>query len=173
MLKKATSLKTTYNLLLPSQRLLPQRAASIHLLQKVSYQRVAHQFIFMNMRNFSHSPAFLAITNDAKQRIKEVTIPDAKQRLTSNKGAALLDVREESEWNAGRIKGAVHLGKGVLERDIETKFPDKNQELIMYCGGGFRSALTCDAAQKMGYTNVWSLVGGYKALVQAGWEVTK
>jgi rhodanese-related sulfurtransferase len=121
---------------------------------------------------FSHSPAFLAITNDAKTRTKEVSIADAKQRLT-NKAVALLDVREESEWNAGHIKGSVHLGKGVLERDIETKFPDKNQELIMYCGGGFRSALTCDAAQKMGYTNVWSLAGGYKALVQAGWDVTK
>ena len=85
----------------------------------------------------------------------------------------LIDVREESEWAAGHAKGAQYLGNGVLERDIETKYPEKNTELIMYCGGGFRSALTADAAQKMGYTNVWSLAGGYRALVSEKWDIVK
>ena len=85
--------------------------------------------------------------------------------------AVLVDVREDGEWAAGHAVGATHLGKGVLERDIGIKFPDHNQELIMYCGGGFRSAITCDVAQKMGYKHVYSLIGGYKALVHAGWPM--
>jgi rhodanese-related sulfurtransferase len=85
----------------------------------------------------------------------------------------LLDVREDSEWHAGRAAEAKHLGKGILERDLEKLYPDANAEIIMYCGGGFRSALTCDAAQKMGYKNVRSLIGGYKAMVAAGWPVVK
>ena len=83
----------------------------------------------------------------------------------------LVDVREDSEWAGGHAVIATHLGKGVLERDIENKFPDHNQEMIMYCGGGFRSAITCDIAQKMGYKNVYSLIGGYKGLIQAGWPM--
>ena len=93
--------------------------------------------------------------------------------MKANKKAILIDVREESEWAVGHAKEAIHLGKGVLERDLETKVPDKAAEIVMYCGGGFRSALTCEAAQKMGYNKVASLDGGYKAMVTAGWEMTK
>ena len=96
---------------------------------------------------------------------------EARQRLAANPAAVLLDVREDCEWIAGHAKEAQHLGKGILERDIEHRFPDKNAEIIMYCGGGFRSALTCDAAQKIGYTKVCSLIGGYKGMVAAGWEM--
>ena len=85
----------------------------------------------------------------------------------------LLDVREDSEWNAGHAAEAVHLGKGVLERDLEKRIPDVNTEIIMYCGGGYRSVLTCDAAQKMGYRSVHSLIGGYRGMVAAGWPMTK
>lgn len=120
-----------------------------------------------------HSPGFLQLVNDAKGRVRELSLADARAHLTANPDAALIDVREESEWAAGHAAEAHHLGKGIFERDLETKFPDKGRELILYCGGGFRSALTADAAQKMGYTNVWSLAGGYKAMAAAGWPMTK
>ena len=94
-----------------------------------------------------------------------------RARLAQNPKAVLIDVREDSEWDAGYAAGARHLGKGVLERDLEKMLPDVDTEIIMYCGGGFRSALTCDAAQKMGYRNVHSLIGGYKAMKQSGWPM--
>lgn len=118
-----------------------------------------------------HSPGFLALVNDAKKRVNEVSVAEARARLTANPKAVLLDVREDNEWTAGHAAQAVHLGKGILERDLEKLYPDKNAEIIMYCGGGFRSALTCDAAQKMGYRNVSSLIGGYKGLVAADWPM--
>mgnify|MGYP001240464406 FL=1 len=114
---------------------------------------------------------FLKLVNEAKTRITEVTVDQAKARLAENPGAILIDVREDHEWNEGHAAQAIHLGKGIFERDLEKRFPDKNAEIIMYCGGGFRSALTADAAQKMGYKNVLSLIGGYKALVAAGGEM--
>jgi rhodanese-related sulfurtransferase len=120
-----------------------------------------------------HSPGFLKLVDDAKSRVREVTIEQLKERLAANPGLILIDVREESEWAAGHAVQASHLGKGILERDLETRFPDPDAEIIMYCGGGFRSALTCDAAQKMGYRNVTSLIGGYKGLVAAGWPMTR
>ena len=120
-----------------------------------------------------HSPGFLKLTDDAKSRVLEVSIEQARGRLKQNPKAVLMDVREDHEWEAGHAAGAVHLGKGILERDLEKLHPDGGVEIIMYCGGGFRSALACDAAQKMGYTNVFSLAGGYKAMVQAGWAVKK
>ena len=118
-----------------------------------------------------HSPGFLALVNDAKQRVAEVSVAEARARLSANPKAILMDVREDNEWNAGHAAEAVHLGKGIIERDLEKLYPDKNAEMILYCGGGFRSALSCDAAQKMGYTNVTSLIGGYKALVTAEWTI--
>jgi rhodanese-related sulfurtransferase len=118
-----------------------------------------------------HSPGFLKVVNDAKARIREISLEDARARLAANPKAVLIDVREDSEWAAGHASEARHLGKGVLERDIEATFPDTNTELIMYCGGGFRSALTCDVAQRIGYKNVYSLAGGYKAMVKAGWPM--
>src|SRR6267378_4763418 len=118
-----------------------------------------------------HSPGFLSLVNDAKKRITEVSVADARARLTSNPKAVLMDVREDNEWQQQHAAEAVHLGKGILERDLEKLYPDKNAEIIMYCGGGFRSALTADAAQKMGYRNIASLIGGYKGLVAAGWTL--
>ena len=113
------------------------------------------------------------MVNDAKRRIKEVTIDQARERLKANSKAVLVDVREDEEWKNGHATEAIHLGKGILERDLEKAIPDPNTEIIMYCGGGFRSALTADAAQKMGYKNVTSLIGGYKGLVAANWPMKK
>lgn len=120
-----------------------------------------------------HAPGFLKVVNEAKPRVKELTIEQARDRLQQNPKAVLLDVREDSEWQKGHAVQAVHLGKGVLERDIENMFPDPNTEIIMYCGGGYRSVLTADVAQRMGYRNVASLIGGYKALVQAQWPICR
>ncbi len=118
-----------------------------------------------------HSSAFLKLVEEARAHIQEITVGQARDRLAQNPQAVLMDVREDHEWEAGHAAQAVHLGKGILERDLETLYPSKDRELIMYCGGGFRSALTAEAALKMGYTNVRSLIGGYKALVQAEWPM--
>jgi rhodanese-related sulfurtransferase len=118
-----------------------------------------------------HSPAFLRVVDEARPRVREIALAEAQSRLGANREAVLLDVREDNEWEAGHAQGAVHLGKGILERDIEQMFPNKERELIMYCGGGFRSVLTAEVAQRMGYFNVFSLKGGYKALVQANWPM--
>ena len=118
-----------------------------------------------------HSPGFLKLVNDAKSRIREITIAQARERLKQNTKAVLMDVREDREWQKEHAVEAAHLGKGILERDLEKLFPDPATEIIMYCGGGFRSALTCDAAQKMGYRNVHSLAGGYKAMANSGWPM--
>ena len=120
-----------------------------------------------------HSPGFLKVVNEARSRVKEVTIDEARKRLAANPKAILLDVREDTEWQQGHADKAVHLGKGILERDIEKLIPDQNTEIIMYCGGGYRSALTAEVAQRMGYKNAASLVGGYKGLVQANWPMSK
>lgn len=120
-----------------------------------------------------HSPGFLKLVNDARSRIQEITVDQARARLRENPKAVLLDVREDHEWADGHAVEAVHLGKGILERDLEKRFPDPDTELIMYCGGGYRSALSAEAAQKMGYRNVYSLIGGYKGLVAGGWPTTK
>jgi rhodanese-related sulfurtransferase len=116
-----------------------------------------------------HSEGFLKIVNDAKTRIKEVTVAETRDRMAApNAGARLIDVREDDEWRAGHAAGAEHLGKGIIERDIEAAAPDKSTELILYCGGGYRSALAADVLQGMGYTNVWSMAGGWKAWKDSG-----
>ncbi len=120
-----------------------------------------------------HTPGFLKIVNDARSRIKELTLADVQPRVGRKEPFLLIDVREESEFAAGRIPGAVHLGKGVIERDIETRVPDTATELVLYCGGGYRSALAADNLQKMGYTNVWSMDGGYRAWKEAGLPIEK
>ena len=120
-----------------------------------------------------HTAAFLKVVNEARPGVKELTIEEARVRLEQNPRAVLLDVREDTEWAQGHAVQAVHLGRGVLERDIEKTVPDPGTEIIMYCGGGYRSVLTADAAQRMGYKNVFSLKGGYTGLVQAGWPMTK
>ena len=118
-----------------------------------------------------HSEGFLKIVDDAKSRIREVTVAQTQQRMGANTQVKLIDVREDNEWNDSHAAGAIHLGKGIIERDIETTVPDKNTELILYCGGGYRSALAADVLQKMGYTNVFSMAGGWKAWKEAGGEV--
>ena len=120
-----------------------------------------------------HSPGFIKLVADAKARINEISVAEARAKLTANPKVVLLDVREDREWQADHAVEAMHLGKGVLERDMEQLYPDMNTEFIMYCGGGFRSALTCDAAQKMGYKKVHSLIGGYQGQVAAGWAQTQ
>jgi len=119
-----------------------------------------------------HSPGFLKVVNAARPLVKEITIEQARERIAKNPQAVLVDVREDLEWSAGHAAQAVHLGKGVLERDIEKMLPDKDREIIMYCGGGFRSVLTAEVAQRMGYRNVLSLIGGYKGLVKANWPMS-
>ncbi|HEY0552440.1 MAG TPA: rhodanese-like domain-containing protein [Verrucomicrobiae bacterium] len=120
-----------------------------------------------------HAPGFLKIVNEARPRVKEVTLEEARQRLATNPKVVMIDVREDGEWQNGHATQAVHLGKGIFERDIEKLVPDSNTEIIMYCGGGYRSVLTCDLAQRMGYSKVSSLIGGYKALVAAQWPMAK
>ena len=115
-----------------------------------------------------HSEGFLKLVDDAKGRIREVTVAETQARLEQKPNAKLIDVREDNEWQAGHAVGAEHLGKGIIERDIETQVPDKSIELILYCGGGYRSALAADVLQRMGYANVFSMAGGWKAWKEAG-----
>jgi rhodanese-related sulfurtransferase len=121
----------------------------------------------------AHAPQFLKIVQDAKKRIKETDVPDVKRRMDAGEKFLLVDVREDNEWAAGHAKGAMHLSKGIIERDIETKIPDKSARIVLYCGGGFRSALVADALQKMGYTNPISLDGGWRAWNAASMPVEK
>jgi rhodanese-related sulfurtransferase len=118
-----------------------------------------------------HSPGFLRIVDEARERIREITLEEARRRLEQNPRAVLLDVREDTEWAKGHAARAQHLGKGVLERDIEERLPNKQTEILMYCGGGYRSALTCEVAQRMGYDNVFSIAGGFRAMVAAHWPM--
>jgi rhodanese-related sulfurtransferase len=113
-----------------------------------------------------HSPGFLAIVNDAKTRVREVTVAETLKAVNGGE-ARLIDVREDNEWAESHAKGADHLGKGIIERDIEKLVPDKDAELILYCGGGYRAALAADSLQKMGYTNVASMAGGWRAWLEA------
>ena len=115
-----------------------------------------------------HSPRFLKIVDDARKRIREVTVDDVKDKLDSGEKFLLVDVREESEYAKDHLPGAIHLGKGVIERDIEVRVPDLNSAVVLYCGGGFRSALAADNLQKMGYSNAISLDGGWRALKESG-----
>ena len=111
------------------------------------------------------------MVDDAKQRVREVDVAGLSGMEADGKPLVIVDVREDTEWEAGRLPGALHLGRGVIERDIEAAIPDSATRIVLYCGGGFRSALAADNLQRMGYTNVWSLAGGYKALVAAGREI--
>jgi rhodanese-related sulfurtransferase len=121
----------------------------------------------------SHNSAFLALVNDAKSRIRQMNIDQYKQLASSGEQHVLIDVREDSEWAAGHARGAIHLGKGIIERDIEGKIPQRDTKMILYCGGGFRSALAADALQKMGYTNAISLDGGWRSYQESGLPVEK
>lgn len=120
-----------------------------------------------------HSPRFLKIAEEARQRIREVDSANLTEKMRSPAPPRLIDVREDHEWAQGHLPGAVHLGKGILERDIETLAPNADEALILYCGGGYRSALAADALQRMGYTNVLSLAGGYRGWLEKGLPTTK
>lgn len=120
-----------------------------------------------------HSEKFLALVNDAKKRVKETNVADVKRRMDAGEKFVLVDVREESEWSQGHLPGAIHLGKGIIERDIEVRIPDLRTKMILYCGGGYRSALSADNLQKMGYTNVESMDGGWKGWIGAGLPTEK
>ncbi|MGB2592061.1 MAG: rhodanese-like domain-containing protein [Candidatus Acidiferrum sp.] len=115
-----------------------------------------------------HSPQFLKLVDDAKKRVKETNVPELKKRVDGGEKLILIDVREDSEWARGHLPGAVHMGRGVIERDIEQQIPDTATKLVLYCGGGFRSALVADNLQKMGYTNVESMDGGWRGWLAAG-----
>jgi rhodanese-related sulfurtransferase len=115
-----------------------------------------------------HSPGFLALVNDAKTRVAETDVEGYKQMLARGEEPVLVDVREDREYEAGHVKGAVHLSKGIIERDVEATYPDKDTKLVLYCGGGFRSVLVAEALQKMGYTQPISLDGGWRALKESG-----
>jgi rhodanese-related sulfurtransferase len=121
----------------------------------------------------AHSAQFLKLVQDAKSRVKETNVADVKRRMDAGEKFILVDVREDNEWAQGHLPGAVHLGKGIIERDIEQQVPDTGAKLILYCGGGFRSALAGDNLQKMGYTNVESMDGGWKGWLSAGLPTTK
>lgn len=121
----------------------------------------------------AHAAKFLALVNDAKKRVKETNVADVKRRMDTGEKVVLVDVREESEWAQGHLPGAIHLGKGIIERDVEQRVPDTGTKVILYCGGGFRSALAADNLQKMGYTNVESMDGGWKGWIGAGLPTQK
>jgi rhodanese-related sulfurtransferase len=116
----------------------------------------------------AHAPQFLKLVNEAKARVKETNVADVKRRMDGGEKLTLVDVREDNEWAQGHVPGAVHLGRGIIERDIEARVPDTGAKLVLYCGGGFRSALVAENLQKMGYTNVESMDGGWKGWVSAG-----
>jgi len=120
-----------------------------------------------------HSAGFLNLVNDAKGRIREITIAEVRKKLAAKERFHFIDVREDHEWAKGRCKGAQHLGRGILERDIESLISDKTEEIVLYCGGGFRSALSADNLRKMGFTRVYSMAGGFRGWVEAGAPVQK
>jgi rhodanese-related sulfurtransferase len=115
-----------------------------------------------------HSEGFLKLVNAAKANVREISVADARKRLAERPDVKLIDVREDREWEAEHAMGAIHLGKGILERDIERTIPHQGAEMILYCGGGYRSALAAEALQRMGYTNVFSMAGGWKAWKESG-----
>jgi rhodanese-related sulfurtransferase len=125
-----------------------------------------------NLMAKQHPPRFLKIVADAKSRVRELTVDDVKAKLDRGEQFLLVDVREDSEWARDHLPGAIHLGKGVIERDVEQRVPDTGAEIVLYCGGGFRSALAADNLQKMGYTNVWSMDGGYRGWKDKGYPMT-
>ena len=118
-----------------------------------------------------HSPGFLKLVEGVKTRIRETDVHDVKRRLQAGERFYLVDVREESEWSRGHVPGAIHLSKGIIERDIEKTIPDSSATIVLYCGGGFRSALVADSLQQMGYSNVRSMDGGWREWRQAGYPV--
>src|SRR5256714_14057480 len=149
----------------------PLRAREFEVTVTISISSLRDDETFVQSKGYplmKHSEGFLTIVNDSKSRIKEVTVDETRDRLKGNPDAKLIDVREDNEWDTAHAAGAIHLGKGIIERDVEATVPDKSTELILYCGGGYRSALAADVLQTMGYTNVFSMAGGWKAWKDSG-----
>jgi rhodanese-related sulfurtransferase len=121
----------------------------------------------------AHAARFLSLVNDAKKHVKETNVADVKRRMDAGEKFLLVDVREDSEWAQGHLPGAIHMGRGVIERDIEKSVPETSAKLVLYCGGGFRSALSADNLQKMGYTNVESMDGGWRGWLEAKFPTQK
>jgi rhodanese-related sulfurtransferase len=121
----------------------------------------------------AHAPQFLKLVNEAKKKVKETNVADVKRRGDAGEKFLLVDVREDNEWAKGHLPGAVHMGRGIIERDIEMHVPDTSAKLILYCGGGFRSALVADNLQKMGYSNIESMDGGWKGWLEAGLPIAR
>jgi rhodanese-related sulfurtransferase len=130
--------------------------------------RSSIEYFCKSEADVAHSPNFLKLVQDAKKHIKETNVSDVKRRADAGEKFLLVDVREDNEWANGHLPGALHLSKGIIERDIEQRVLDTNTKLILYCGGGFRSALAADNLQKMGYTNIESMDGGWKGWLEAG-----
>ena len=120
-----------------------------------------------------HSDGFLRIVDDAKSRVREVSVHEVRDKLENRRTFHFIDIREDHEWSQGRAEGSVHLGKGIIERDIEGLVPQHEEEIVLYCGGGYRSALAADALQRMGYTNVFSMAGGYRDWLKAGYPIAE
>src|SRR6266478_1219889 len=120
-----------------------------------------------------HAPQFLKLVNEAKQRVKETNVAEVQRRMAGGEKFLLIDVREDNEWALGHVPGAVHMGRGIIERDIEMKVPETSTKVILYCGGGFRSALVADNLQKMGYSNVESMDGGIRGWREKGLPLTR
>jgi rhodanese-related sulfurtransferase len=120
-----------------------------------------------------HSPGFLALVNDAKTRVREIDIDELRRMRESGESFVLVDTREDHEWNAAHAQGSIHLSKGIIERDVETRVPEKDARMVLYCGGGYRSALAADNLQRMGYANVFSLAGGWRVYCESGLPVEK
>ncbi len=121
----------------------------------------------------AHAAQFLKLVNEAKKKIKETNVADVKRRTDAGEKFLLVDVREDNEWAKGHLPGAIHMGRGIIERDIEQRVPDTTAKLVLYCGGGFRSALVAENLQKMGYNNVESMDGGWKGWLEAGLPIAK
>ena len=125
------------------------------------------------LTDMQHSPGFLALVTDARRRIRECTVADVRRRLDRGDRFHFVDVREDSEFAVDHAAGARHIGRGILERDVENLIPDKGADIVLYCGGGYRSALAADSLQKMGYTNIISMDGGYRGWTEAGFPIVK
>ncbi len=120
-----------------------------------------------------HAPQFLKLVQETRPRVKETNVPDVKRRMDAGEKMLLVDVREDHEWTKGHLPGAMHMGRGVIERDIEQQIPDTDAKLVLYCGGGYRSVLVADNLQKMGYTNVESMDGGWRGWTEAGLPIVR
>ena len=143
--------------------------ASLEIAGRAPHRYHSNCLIIIREADVDHSEGFLKLVNDARSRVRETTPEEVRRRQEAGDQFHFVDVREDNEWGAGHAQGATHLGKGIIERDVEKAIPDHDAEIILYCGGGYRSALVADAVQKMGYGNVISMDGGWKRWKELGY----